>query len=284
MFTRPPSEIIRTRASWRTYRPDPIPGPVRARLEDALASPPPTPFGATPGVFLVDAPDLQERGVKLGTYGVIQGAVSYLVGTLGAPARSPEARAWQDFGFAFEWALLVATDLDLQTCWLGGTLSRDAFGAAVKAGPDDLIPAASPVGLARERRSLTDRTMRFFAKSTERKPWEDLFFDGAFGTPLAREAAGPWAAVLDAVRQAPSASNRQPWRLLRDGDRFHLYVARTPSYRKMTSVDLQRMDMGIAMCHFQLVARELGLAGAWTWQDRGETLPPLTEYAGTWGA
>jgi hypothetical protein len=47
--------------------------------------------------------------------------------------------------------------------------------------------------------------------------------------------------------------------------------------------DLQRMDMGIAMCHFELTAREQGLHGHW------ETLAPaiensdeLTEYTVSW--
>jgi hypothetical protein len=31
----------------------------------------------------------------------------------------------------------------------------------------------------------------------------------------------------------------------------------------MPNVDLQRIDLGIAMCHFQLSAQELGLPGEW---------------------
>ena len=68
------------------------------------------------------------------------------------------------------------------------------------------------------------------------------------------------------VRQGPSASNKQPWRILKSADRFHLYLQRTRGYRnvftRMAQVDdMQRIDMGIAMCHFELTARELGLSG-----------------------
>ena len=49
--------------------------------------------------------------------------------------------------------------------------------------------------------------------------------------------------------------------------------------------DLQRVDMGIAMCHFELVARERGLAGSWVVRDPGIPLPGKdTEYTVTWVA
>jgi hypothetical protein len=91
------------------------------------------------------------------------------------------------------------------------------------------------------------------------------------------------------VRIGPSASNRQPWRIIKNGGRWHLYFARTPGYRESTLVrlvtvaDLQRMDMGIAMCHFELTARELGLEGEWVIDDPGiQRQDELTEYLVSW--
>ncbi len=48
---------------------------------------------------------------------------------------------------------------------------------------------------------------------------------------------------------------------------------------------MQRIDMGIAMCHFELAALQLGPAGNWTFEDPGLPLPgPLTSYVATWAA
>jgi nitroreductase len=67
------------------------------------------------------------------------------------------------------------------------------------------------------------------------------------------------------VRLAPSASNKQPWRLLRRGDTFHFFLCRDKAYGAlMPFADLQRIDLGIAICHFQLAAAELGLQGVWS--------------------
>jgi hypothetical protein len=46
---------------------------------------------------------------------------------------------------------------------------------------------------------------------------------------------------------------------------------------------MQRIDMGIAMCHFELSARELGLAGRWAVSEPGiPTGDGLGEYTVSW--
>ena len=92
------------------------------------------------------------------------------------------------------------------------------------------------------------------------------------------------------VRLAPSASNKQPWRIVKDGSAWHFYLQRTPKYgpgsvvfNVMKLADLQRVDMGIAMCHFELTARELGLDGKWARMNPGLEIPDeRTEYVVSW--
>jgi hypothetical protein len=89
---------------------------------------------------------------------------------------------------------------------------------------------------------------------------------------------------------APSATNKQPWRIVRRGDDWHFYLVRTKGYGKgspwfklLRIADLQRVDLGIAMCHFELVARESGRDGLWVVEDPGLALPaPGIEYTATW--
>ena len=79
-----------------------------------------------------------------------------------------------------------------------------------------------------------------------------------------KENAGACGQALESVRIGPSASNRQPWRIIREGASCHFFLARTPGYDKMTGeIRLQEVDMGIALCHFELAAEELGIAGSW---------------------
>jgi nitroreductase len=91
------------------------------------------------------------------------------------------------------------------------------------------------------------------------------------------------------VRLGPSASNKQPWRIVRDGATWHVYIQRTPGYRNrwivrlMNVDDLQRVDAGIAMCHFERTARELGLDGRWIVSEPPIQKPDgMTEYVTSW--
>lgn len=109
--------------------------------------------------------------------------------------------------------------------------------------------------------------MRYVVKADQKKPWRDLYHDAGFGSPLAPEAAGRLAAALEMVRLGPSASNKQPWRIVLSGDRqqAHFYLQHTPNYSgNKLGFEMQRIDIGIAACNFELACRELGIAGAWT--------------------
>ena len=91
------------------------------------------------------------------------------------------------------------------------------------------------------------------------------------------------------VRLGPSASNKQPWRIIKDGNAWHFYLQRTRGYgdgltfKLLRLADLQRVDMGIAMSHFELTATELGLKGQWVIQEPEIEKPDrLTEYTVSW--
>lgn len=278
-LSRPATTLIPRRSSCRSFQDVPLPSDARARLEAAIGAAEPGPFGGRlRAVLIEDRRMLAQRHV--GTYGMIRGAATYLV-----PAIGKGPRAMEDFGYLVERLILTATDLGLGTCWLGGTFDRGRFSDLVARRPDEVVPAVTPVGVPAARRSIVDRVTRLTAGSDRRKPWAELFFDGAFGAPLSEAAAGAWATPLEMLRLAPSASNRQPWRVVRRRDALHLYVTRTPLYDRMTpGVDLQRIDLGIAMSHLEFTAQELGLSGGWRDEDPGITSPARTEYVVTWGA
>ena len=96
---------------------------------------------------------------------------------------------------------------------------------------------------------------------------------------------------------APSASNKQPWRVVRRGADWHFYLQRTKGYGKgsplfavLRLADLQRVDLGIALCHFELTARESGLTGGWVFDGPSaasvgaDAAAPgaRVEYSATW--
>ncbi len=267
------SDAIAARYSCRTFDGSPLAASERPRVEALLAGPHDVPFGSEVRFALLDAaPGRGTGAIRLGTYGIIRGAPGFIAGAVrdGRGAR-------EDFAFALERIVLALTTMGLATCWLAGTYRRGAFADRLGTGRDEILPAVTPVGHPAARPSLTDTVMRIGAGSSRRRSWDEIF-------AFSREEAGPWAPCLEAVRLGPSATNAQPWRVAKEPGRpvFHLGLA-APAPEGST----RRLDAGIAMCHFALVATELGLAGSWTPPDPARTarrplLPPATVHVGSW--
>lgn len=279
-------EVIQTRYSCRTYQETPIALPVQQQLADFIVTHAVGPMGTHARLQLIAATEEDRQALKgLGTYGFIKGATGFILGAIPAGERTQE-----DFGYVVEHAILYATSLGLGTCWLGGTFAKSRFAAKLGLRKDELLPAVIATGYCAAKRRVLESLIRQQANADRRLPWERLFFDGAFGVPLDRDAAGDFATALEMVRIGPSASNKQPWRMIRDGATWHLYMQRTPGYAKRNQAlldiaDMQRLDMGIAMCHFTLTAEELGLRGAWTVREPAIEKPDaLTEYIVSWEA
>lgn len=274
-------EIMGRRKSVRTYESTPVSEADHTAVMKYLAQEENMrgPFGGEVKVEWMWAGSgaADSKGVRLGTYGVIKNPQAYLVGAV-----QNEETALLEFGYVFHKLILYATGLGLGTCWIGGSFTRKSFSREIGLAPGEIIPCITPLGYPREKPRLLDSTMRFVAKSDQRKPWEELFYDAEFGTVLTREAAGRLDAPLEMVRQGPSASNKQPWRVVlsRDKSQVHFYLHSSPNYSgNRLGFEIQRIDIGIAVCSFDLACRELGISGVWTVEDPKLGVPsPLTEY------
>ena len=118
--------------------------------------------------------------------------------------------------------------------------------------------------------------MRKGLQADERIPFEQLFFDKRYGDRLTVSSAGVYANALEMARWAPSAGNKQPWRAVVAGDAVHFYEEK--SMRESPLGDIQRVDVGIALAHFDLTMREEGHGGRFVEADPGIALPENVHY------
>jgi hypothetical protein len=238
-------KAIQVRTSRRTYEARPIGDERLVPLENACREF--RPFPESRAELVREPADGVFRGIA-GSYGRVTGAPCYLafVGDM------TSSRVQECTGYTGEGFILLATVLGLDTCWVGGFFGRRAVSAQVRLEPNEAILAVSPVGFARGKKSVTDRTFKFFAGSKKREPLRALVRSGLAVDPRIRQG-------LEAARLAPSAYNRQPWRFgIEDG----AIVIRTDKEGKADKIS-RRLDCGIAMLHFELGVRAAGLSGSW---------------------
>jgi hypothetical protein len=252
-------EEIKNRKSVRTFEDKLLEPAAKEALVSFLKSNQTGPFGSTARFKLVDLTGAgQEELKQLASYGNIRGPKYFMAGVV-----KKSTAAILDYGYLMEKNILAAMTLGLGTCWVGGTFSRAGFLQKINAGAGEVVPAIVPLGYAAKNRDVSDTATRLFVAADTRKPWKDMFFDGNHETPLTEDAAGSYKIPFAALRYAPSASNKQPWRMIKDIARFHLFLERTPGYWKESREDIQLMDMGIGMCNFDVAAEEIGLKGVW---------------------
>jgi len=256
-------DAIYRRVSVRTYDPAPLGPEAVAALEAAFLEAVPGPFGRKPRFTLVSR-DGGAHGGKIGTYGVISGATTFIAGVV-----ETGDFACVDFGYSLEGIILRATELGLGTCWLGGVFDRAVVKRALGAGRTEFCPATSPVGKASGKLGLQDRLIRAGADARNSKDASELFFSaGEDGSWFPLGTPGSFAPLLEAVRLGPSASNKQPWRLVADrrgpAEALHLFMQEERFYNNMLgAVKLQEIDMGIAMRHVEVAAASAGIQGSW---------------------
>lgn len=277
-------EVIRKRESVRTYDESrPIEKEVLVKLKEKVNGEHIGPMGNTVRFRLLDLGKVSgEELRKLGTYGIIKGAPLFLLSAV----RDKEG-ALEDTGYCMEKLILKATALGLGTCWLSGTFRRSSFSQQMELSEEELLPAITPVGYPGAKKRVVEKLFKMGTRSEKRKPWSKLFLDSDGMSSLSPEKAGKYREALEAVRLGPSSRNLQPWKIIRDEDGdFHLYLqGKREGPRAEGRVDSQKIDMGIAMCHFALVAEEKGLKGNW---EKIKTLegsePPIgnLDYTASW--
>ncbi len=260
-------ETIKARYSVRTYENKPIEKAVLEKLSSFLDANTQGPFGNKVRFRIVDASQAAVSELKkYGSYGLIKGAQVFMAGTVVKGEKDME-----DYGYCMEKNVLMATSLGLGTVWLGGMLNRSTFAAKMDASENEVIPAITPIGYPADKRSMLDRFVRTASGGKNRKAFGELFFDGNTFASLDKAVCGKYAEVLEAVRWAPSASNKQPWRIVKEKNtnNYHFYMSEHSTNSMMKDIRIQNNDMGIAMSHFELAARELGLEGSWQVEKPG---------------
>ncbi len=257
-------ELMMGRKSVRTFDGTPVSSEHRKLIEE-YSKAIPNPFGIPVEFVFLDA---TEHGLSSP---VLAGEELYVAGKV---AKKPYADV--AYGYSFERLVLYAWSLGVGTVWIGGTMKRELFEAAAGLKEGQMMPCVSPLGYPANKRSIKEVMMRKGINADNRIPAEKIFFNEEWGKALVPE--GDISDVLEMVCWAPSAVNKQPWRIILKDGVYHFYEKKDRGFDKDSTGDLQKIDVGIALCHFVMGLEEKGIASEVFTEDPYITIPAGTEY------
>lgn len=244
-FTETITDVIKKRHSIRTYKTQTLTPELINQIKQSFQEVT-TPFSPKPRFKLIQTSDFKDQSVKLGTYGMIKNA-QYFVGV----ACEKSELDLLTIGYAFEQLILYWTSLGLGTCWMGGTFNKTNFSKVMEVKENEIFPIVSPVGYEADKKRFIESLIS--RNSHQRLEFSKLFFNQDFNTTLNQSEAGVYLEALENVRCAPSALNKQPWRIVKQDDVFHFYIDQ--------DLRLKYIDLGIALCHFHLSVLDKGIVG-----------------------
>ena len=262
-------ELVRSRRSVRTFDGRALLPEDRERIL-AYAESADNPYGIGITWKLLSAGD-ERLSVP-----VITGADTYIAGKMEKQPHAEEA-----FGYSFEKVVLFAGSCGIGTTWIAGTMDRAAFERAVELKENEVMPCVSPLGYPSDRMSVRETLMRRGIRADSRMAFPELFFAGDFGTPLTEETASGLFTALEMVRLAPSAVNRQPWRIVVTPEAAHFYEKRGKGSADGDGWDIRKIDIGIAMCHFARGLEDEGRTFETVVRDPGLPAPQDVRYVST---
>jgi nitroreductase len=254
-------EAIRRRFSVRHYISKPVPENILDAVEKSGQNSIPLDKNIRVRFHLIrDGKQVAERMTfQTGTKWLFGSAPHFIIAT-----SEEKPHFMLDTGFRMEQVILFATTQELGTCWIGGLFSEKRLGDFLKLGKNERVIALTPLG--HPDTSFYGRTLHSILHltgpdTTRRKPLDQIVFGAKFGSPLVNTGK-ELQEILECTRLAPSWTNSQPWRFVVDGTEIiALAQVRTTSMRD--GKHYYRLDLGIAMSHFYLAAKELGWKGKW---------------------
>jgi len=275
---------IQTRKSTRTYNADALKQEhielIQNYLNDETMMS--GPFGHTFKIEFLNGVDIENQ---IATYGYVKGFRAILMAIA-----KVEPLALFEMSYILHGLDLQLTQAGVQSVWLGGAFNhKDAINATdIKEG--EIIAAVIPLGYASSKKRIIDYAAPLLLGTKNRKAMDDVFFYADFNTPLGEKASHFYDA-LDLARRAPSAKNKQSWRVVVDADekRIHLYALfslrdEVGNGRKQYACSPEYLDLG---AFYQSL--ELGLIHSKFEGDLVVESPEITipkdldiEYIATW--
>ncbi len=154
-----------------------------------------------------------------------------------------------DAGYVFENLVLFLESIGLNTCYLNSHFVRETVNLKQPLKENEIMILASPIGFEGGAKSFKAKGCDVFLKRHIRKSIDEMFFldkdRNLIKDSEIREK-------LNYLVWAPSGLNRQPWRIVFDGDKANFYIDKKLAQKKRVGFSIHYLDIGIVSAHYVL--------------------------------
>jgi nitroreductase len=207
------------------------------------------PYPSARSVLVRNSPDKTFKGV-IGSFGKIKNSPAFIafIGDLENP------NVQEQVGYTSEGIILEAEAIGLSTCWVGGFFNKRVVESLFDVSNNEKVIAITPVGYAEKNPTIQEKLMTGFGRTHRRKELSSLI------SGIDTSNRPDWVNLaLEAVRLAPSAANRQPWRFHVEQDSITVSI----DNKKREFGISKRLDCGIAMLHLEIAILNSCISGRW---------------------
>ncbi len=190
----------------------------------------------------------------LGPYGKIFSAPYFL-----APHITGGLDSIIDLGFRTQQIILDLWSEGVGSCYIGCIHQQHRVVKLLDLPENAHIISLVAFGIPSEDQSrrLYQKVSQAFTRSKKRMSYEELFIGDSFS--MFEDQSTDLKKIIDAGRQAPSATNAQPWRFQFLGDYFQIYTKKKAFGRIYDSEQEYSLhDTGICRANMSLAARSIG--------------------------
>ncbi|PWK13415.1 nitroreductase family protein [Tumebacillus permanentifrigoris] len=255
-------EAVELRHSTRSYTGDALAPEIRTKLLDFLTNGWEPYPGTHTRAVLIEGTDQTNSIFKgfLGSYGKVTNAPALIAFI----ADLEEPCFYEATGYMGEQCVLYATAIGLESCWVGGFFRPEEAARLIGLGKNERVLAVAALGTAKQgsMTSLYEGLFKFGSTNRgKRKGLEDIHYLEDIAPPR-------WFfRALEAVQVAPSSFNKQPWHIMHHKD-GRISLSATEEYKEKAPLfpgapNSSRLCCGIAMVHFRVATRALGMEGRW---------------------
>lgn len=147
----------------------------------------------------------------------------------------------ENIGFIAEEIVLKLTQLGIGTCWLGSAIKQELFKTIVKVQDKQSYIILIAFGYPTQQLKIVESRKRLDKTKLIVGTYDDQY-----------------EPIIQALIDAPSAVNSQPWKLLINNNKFDLYLENRNILTKKMLKDMNHIDIGIGLNHLYNSSIELG--------------------------